>query len=253
MPDVQATVAILDDDESVRRSLRRLLTAVGFRVESYASVSELLGHSPIEAPACLVVDVRMPDTDGIELLRLLALHGHPEPIVLITGYPDVEAGVLAMKHGAVDFLLKPLEESMLLAAVRRGIEVDLESRHDREWLLELRRRHASLTSRERQVCDLVVTGRLNKQIATLLGTTEKTIKLHRARVMRKMDATSLAELVRAMDRLSRGAPRGESSPHPMQPAASGRFGPPRDPAAVSIRDGDVARMPIGDHDVAGMT
>jgi FixJ family two-component response regulator len=203
MVDVSSTVVIVDDDESVRRALRRLLSTAGYEVETFASASELVRRGPLEGPGCLILDVRMPDINGLQLRDSLASLGHSEPVVFITGYGDVETGVGAMKAGAVDFLTKPFGEEALLKAVARAIQLDAEARHESAALAEIRCRYRTLTRREREVCHLVATGRLNKQIATVLGTREKTIKVHRARMMRKMRVTSVAELVRAVDRLAR--------------------------------------------------
>ena len=203
MADVTPIVVIVDDDESVRRAIRRLLTTVGYDVETYATASELVRRGPLEGPGCLILDVRMPEINGLQLRDWLWSLGHSEPVVFITGYGDVETGVRAMKGGAVDFLMKPFGEEALLKAVKRALLLDAEARHESEELADLRGRHRTLTRREREVCKLVATGRLNKQIATVLGTREKTIKVHRARVMRKMRVTSVAELVRAVDRLAR--------------------------------------------------
>lgn len=201
--DVSSTVVIVDDDESVRRALQRLLSAAGYYVETYATASDVVRRGPLGGPGCLILDVRMPDINGLQLRDWLSSQGHSEPVVFITGYGDVETGVRAMKGGAVDFLTKPFGEEALLKAVARAIRLDVEARHESEELAEIRRRYHTLTRREREVCNLVATGRLNKQIATVLGTREKTIKVHRARVMRKMGVTSVAELVRAVDRLAR--------------------------------------------------
>jgi RNA polymerase sigma factor (sigma-70 family) len=197
---------VVDDDESVRRALRRLLTAFGYVVETFASASELLAREPLAGPGCLILDVQLPGLSGLDLHALLRSAGMEKATVFVTGHGDVPTSVRAMKGGAVDFLTKPVNDAELLEAIERALARDRQAREDQAQLRELRRRAATLTPRERQVCVLVATGRLNKQIAALLGTTEKTVKVHRARVMTKMQAGSLADLVRAVDRLGMREP-----------------------------------------------
>jgi RNA polymerase sigma factor (sigma-70 family) len=196
-------VYIVDDDTSVRTAIRRLLTSVGLTCDLYASVPEFL-KSIESVPAlygCIVLDMRMPGPSGLDLQRLLAKAGKDIPIVFITAYGDVASAVRAMKDGAIEVLTKPFNDQALLDAVNAGLDVARQHREDREKLAELRARFDTLTAREREVMRLVVTGMLNKQIAASLGTSEKTIKAHRAQVIKKMRAGSLAALVRMADRL----------------------------------------------------
>jgi FixJ family two-component response regulator len=192
-------VFIVDDDASVRRSLVRLVSAAGYQVEAFASAREFLARPPLDAPGCLVLDVRMPGLTGLELQEALATAGRLLSTVFITGYGDVSVGVKAMKGGAVDFLTKPVDRRELLGAIERALTRARQARHDAARVAEVRRRVETLTPREMQVFALVVTGMLNKQIAFELGVGEKMVKVHRARVMEKMRAGSLAELVRLAD------------------------------------------------------
>ena len=201
MIDAGAVVLVVDDDESVRRALTRLLTAEGYQVHTYASAQELLIQGTPTGPGCVLLDVRMPGLGGLELQSMLRAIGCDLPIVFMTGHGDVPTSVRAMKGGAVDFLSKPFGDGELLEAIGQALARERASRVEREGIADLRNRFDSLTPREREVCALVVTGRLNKQIAAALGTSEKTIKVHRARAMTKMQAKSLAELVRMVDRL----------------------------------------------------
>jgi FixJ family two-component response regulator len=196
-------IHLVDDDAGLRTALTRLLRAAGYEVCAYASAGDFL-LAPVNAPGCLLLDIRMPGPSGLDLQAAIASREDPLPIVFMTGYGDVPTTVRAMKAGAVDFLTKPIRREDLLAAVRSALERDQARRSSTEHLHELRRRHSSLTPREREVFSHVVAGRLNKQIAGALGTCERTVKAHRSRVMRKMGATSVAELVRASERLRRG-------------------------------------------------
>ena len=206
MMDPGAVVLVVDDDESVRRALTRLLTTEGYEVHTYASAHELLMQGTPSGSVCALLDVRLPGLGGLELQSTLRAIGWDLPIVFMTGHGDVPTSVRAMKDGAVDFLSKPFGDGELLEAIGRALSRERATRQERELLADLRNRFESLTPREREVCALVVTGRLNKQIAATLGTSEKTIKVHRARAMSKMQARSLAELVRIVDRL--GVARG---------------------------------------------
>ena len=199
------TIAIIDDDDSLRRALARLLTASGYQVRTFASATEFLAERlPIEAsPGCLLIDVRMPGLGGLELQAVLNSAGAQSAIVFMTGHGDVQTGVKAMKSGAVDFLLKPFTDDELLEAVGRALSRNAETRVEHREVDELEHRAAKLTRREKEVSTLVVAGKLNKQIAAALGTSEKTVKVHRSRVMAKMEAASLAELVRIVERLNR--------------------------------------------------
>jgi FixJ family two-component response regulator len=195
-------VYVLDDDPRVRRALGRLLRTAGHTVELFASVEELLRALAEGRPGCLVSDLRLPEVNGLDLFAMLKMAGHRLPIVFITGYGDVPTSVKAMKFGAVDFLIKPVDEDELLLAVGRALRRDSRTRRLVAQIEAARERFALLTPREREVFALVVKGNLNKQIAGLLGTTEQTVKVHRGRVMQKMGAASLAQLVHLSERLS---------------------------------------------------
>ena len=194
-------VFVVDDNPSVRKSLSRLLGSAGYAVETFASAREFLARAPSAGPCCLVLDVRMPGLTGLEMQEALAAAGRQVSIVFVTGHVDVRASVKAMRAGAVDLLTKPVDQDELLAAVERAVTKDTAHRSEAVRIAEIRQRVKTLTARETQVFALVVTGMLNKQIAGELGIGEKTIKVHRARVMEKMRATSVAELVRLADAL----------------------------------------------------
>ena len=192
---------MVDDDPSVLRALTRLFSAAGLEPRAYLSPAAFLqAHNPA-TPGCLVLDVALPGLDGLELQQALSAANCARPIVFITGRGDIPTSVRAMKGGAVDFLTKPVNDRDLLAAVRNAIEIDRVAREAQVEMDALKQRLASLTPREREVLGHVVAGRLNKQIAGDLGTVEKTIKVHRARIMEKMAARSLADLVRIAERL----------------------------------------------------
>ena len=192
-------VSVVDDDPSVRRSLARLVKGAGYRVEAYASAHEFLARPPEEGPACLLLDVRMPGLTGLDLQETLAIAAHSTSIIFITGYRDVRASVKAMKGGAVDFLTKPVDDQELLGAIERAVARAGAARLEEDRITEIRERIKTLTPREAEVFALVVTGMLNKQIASDLKVSEKMVKVHRGRVMEKMRARSLAELVRLAD------------------------------------------------------
>ncbi len=193
---VQANVYIVDDDDSLRSALQRLLTAAGYRVTGYASAGEFLLKPPPDAPGCLLLDVRMPGPSGLDLQQALNRHGIHWPVIFLTGHGDLATGVRAMKAGAVDFLTKPVEREPLLAAIQRALAQDATRRAASALEADLRDRFEQLTPREREVFDLVVAGLLNKQIAHALGIAERTVKAQRAQVMAKLGATNAAELGR---------------------------------------------------------
>lgn len=198
MDDVQPLVVVVDDDESVRRALRWSLTSAGYSVATFSSGAEMLEHRP-DQPACLLIDVRMPDMTGLEVKEALMKTGTDMVTIFITGHDDVAISVQAMKTGAEDFLLKPFEEEEVLDAVRRAVARQSARSQERTQVADIGGRYETLTPREHEVCDRVVAGRLNKQIAAELGMCEQTVKVHRSRVMRKMHADSLADLVRTVD------------------------------------------------------
>lgn len=193
---VAPLVFVVDDDASVRKSLVRLIKAAGYEAEAFGSVGDFLARRPYDGPCCLVLDVRMPGRTGLDLQEALRAAGQWLSIVFITGYRDVRVSVKAMKGGAVDFLTKPVDEGTLLGAIEQAVARTLADRRRQARQTEIQRRIATLTPREAAVFALVVTGMLNKQIGSELGIGEKTVKVHRARVMEKMQAGSLAELVR---------------------------------------------------------
>lgn len=205
MTEPEPVVIIVDDDQSFRTFLGRLVSTIGLKAILYASAEEFLAARPPVGPACLVLDVQMPGLSGLDLQRELVRTGHLLPIVFITGHGDIPMTVEAMKAGAVGFLPKPLRNQDLLDAVKEGISLDREARQRRADVAELRTRYESLTAREREVFALVVTGSLNKQIALQLGTTERTVKAHRGQMVQKMQADSVADLVRMADKLGIGA------------------------------------------------
>ncbi len=198
---MSATVYVVDDDVSMRRSLGRLLRSLGYRVEAFFSGESFLEHRRDARPACAVVDLRMPGIDGLELAARLRAAGDELPLIYVTGHGDVASSVRAMKDGAIDFLTKPFDVQVLQVAIQRALDQDTLARASREALEALSQRFDALTPREREVCELVAEGLLNKQVADRLGTTEKTVKVHRARVMDKLGARSVADLVRMVDRL----------------------------------------------------
>jgi FixJ family two-component response regulator len=194
-------VFVVDDDESVRGALARLVRSAGTRVEVFASTQAFLDRLPVDAPSCLILDVRLPGGGGLDLQRRLAEANTEIPIVFITGHGDVPTSVSAMKAGAIEFLLKPFADADVLEAIARGIARHRAARERQAEMADLQSRYASLTPRERDVLQRVVAGLLNKQIAADLGISEATIKDHRGQVMRKMHSDSLADLVRQAEKL----------------------------------------------------
>jgi FixJ family two-component response regulator len=199
--DAAGTVFVIDDDPSVRRALERQLRTAGFRVETFESAQDYVARAPRAGIACIVTDVRMPGMSGLALQDSLAQAGGALPMVFITGHGDIPTTVRAMKGGAVNFLPKPFAEREILAAVAEALERSRAIERERRELEGLRARHEALTDREREVLALVVAGLLNKVIADRLGIQESTIKVHRGRVMEKMAAASVADLVRMSERL----------------------------------------------------
>ena len=193
-------VFVVDDDPSVRRAIKRLIGSVGLRVELFGSPQEFINRRP-DAPSCLVLDIRLPGISGLDFQRELAHSGIHIPIIFITAHGDIPMTVRAMKAGAVEFLTKPFRDQDLQDAIQIALDMDRTRRQREAEIATLQVRFESLTSREREVAIMVVSGMLNKQIAARIGTTENTVKAHRSRVMEKMQAHSLADLVRMVERL----------------------------------------------------
>ncbi len=196
-----AVIAIVDDDPSVREGLSSLIRSAGLQVETFASAQEFLARTGAEAPSCLVLDLQLPGLSGLDLQKRMAEVGLEIPIVFLTGHGNIPASVQAMKAGAVEFLTKPFDEQDLLQAIQEAIERDRQNRQQHAEMHELQNRYESLTAREQEVMQQVVSGLLNKQIAAELNIAEYTVKIHRGRVMRKMHAESLADLVRMAENL----------------------------------------------------
>lgn len=206
-PGSTPAIVVIDDDPSMRKALDNLFKSVGFDVELYASPQDFLQAQRPDRPGCIVLDVRFPGRSGLDMQREMEQAESQLPIIFITGYGDIPMSVRAMKAGAVEFLTKPFRDQDLLDAVGTALEKDRERRIGEMKLAELRARFETLTARERQVMSLVVSGRLNKQIAGELGVSEMTVKMHRRQVMRKMQAGGVAQLVRLADQLGIAAPQ----------------------------------------------
>lgn len=202
MNQLESCVLIVDDDLAMRESLESLFRSIGHSTRVFASTQDFMRGEKPDMPSCLVLDVRLPGVSGLEFQRELLRQGFRLPVVFITGHGDVPMSVAAMKAGAIEFLIKPFREQELLDAVHRGLELDRDRRAASTSLDDLRGRFASLTPRERDVLSFVVAGQMNKQIAAALDLSEVTVKVHRAQVMRKMQAKSLPDLVRYADKLS---------------------------------------------------
>lgn len=196
MKELVPTVIVIDDDDAVRGALRLLLKSVSLPVVVYASAQEFLPHCQLDQPGCLIVDVRMPGMSGLELQQQLNVRGAMIPVILITGHGDIAMAVEAMQHGAFDFLSKPFRDQDLLDRVQRAFEKDIANRREVGRREHIRERFDSLTPREREVLELISRGKANKVIAADLGVSQRTVEIHRARVMEKMQAGSLAQLVR---------------------------------------------------------
>jgi FixJ family two-component response regulator len=201
MSNPEPVVFVVDDDPSVRRAIKRLIGSLGLQVELFGSPQEFLGSERPDAPSCLVLDVRLPGMSGLDFQRELSEANLHIPIIFITAHGDIQMTVRAMKAGAVEFLTKPFRDQDLLDAVQVGLERDRVRRQKEAGIAMLRDRYDSLSTREREVVEMVVAGLLNKQIAAEIGTTENTVKAHRSRAMEKMHAESLADLVRMVERL----------------------------------------------------
>jgi FixJ family two-component response regulator len=209
--DADAIVFVVDDDSSIREAIESLVKLAGLRVESFGSAQEFLRAERPDLAGCVVLDVELPGLSGLDLQRELATHGIKLPIIFITGYGDIPMSVRAMKAGALEFLTKPFRDQDLLDAIQQALERDRAARRHSREIAELRERFDALTSREREVMSLVVTGWLNKQIGFELGISEITVKIHRGRAMNKMGAQSLAELVRMTERLELPTAKDQSA------------------------------------------
>jgi len=207
MNETGPVVFVVDDDPIVCTSIKRLIRTLGLEVQTFSSAQDFLHAKRPNAPGCLVLDVRLPDLSGLDLQQELAKADAELPVIFVTGHADIRMSVRAMKAGAVEFLTKPFREQDLLEAIQHGIAQDRKTRERRAAISELQRRLDSLTPREREVFSLVVSGLPNKQIAVHLGASEKTIKVHRGQLMRKMEAESLADLVRMSERLKTTSPK----------------------------------------------
>jgi RNA polymerase sigma factor (sigma-70 family) len=210
MKKAEQVVFVIDDDSSMRTAISELIEAVGISCQTFESGQELLNATLPDVPGCLVLDVRLPGLSGLNLQRELTARGISIPIIFITGHGDIPMSVQAMKAGAVEFLTKPFRDQDLLDAIEQATERDRSARQELAEIRELRERSEALTPREREVMGLVVAGLLNKQVAAELGISEKTVNVHRAQVMQKMQADSLAELVRMSEKRGRSSVAGQT-------------------------------------------
>jgi FixJ family two-component response regulator len=210
-PDAKPTVLVIDDDPDLRASVGRLLGSVGLGAQLFGSISDFLESDPPDGPTCLVLDVRLPGQSGLDFQRELAAANKQLPIIFITGYGDIPMSVQAMKGGAIEFLTKPFRDQDLLDGIQLGLARDLVRRESEKALADLRERFGSLSPREREIMIHVAQGRLSKQIAGDIGIAEATVKVHRSRAMRKMNAHSLPELGRMADRLKLVSEKPQSS------------------------------------------
>jgi len=208
----KSIIAIVDDDGSVRQGPERLIRSVGWHAETFASAQEFLARAWTQPPNCLVLDLQLPDVSGLELQKRLAEIALNIPIVFLTGHGNIPSSVQAMKAGAIEFLTKPVDEEDLLRAIREAVERDRSAREEQAETRALLRRYESLTAREQEVMVHVISGRLNKQIAAEMSITEDTVKFHRGHIMRKMEADSLADLVRMADGLGIGSLQRPAGP-----------------------------------------
>ena len=211
MPDVKSTVLVIDDDPDLRNSIGRLLRSLGIDARLFASVSDFLNSDPPDGPACLVLDVRLPGQSGLDFQRELAAANKQLPIIFITGHGDIPMSVQAMKGGAIEFLTKPFRDQELLDAIQLGLSRDRARRENEMALAALKERFGSLSPREREIMIQVARGRLSKQIAGDIGIAEATVKVHRSRAMRKMNARSLPELGRIADKLQLASEKPQHS------------------------------------------
>jgi len=200
-PTLDSTVFVIDDDASIRKSLSRLLRSAGYTTETFASAEEFLGRDHFNGIGCLLLDVQMPGLSGIDLQKELNKADYHMPIIFITGHGNIPMSVQAMKKGAVDFLTKPFDDKELLQTIEKAIEKDTHARAEYDESLDIRRRIELLTPRENEILPYIITGMLNKQIASKLGISEKTVKVHRGRIMEKLHVDSVAQLVRLAEKV----------------------------------------------------